>query len=386
MRPLRVMYISWRYPKLSETFVQAEVTAVRDAGHHVQVVSILPSAERDGAVQPDVVLRGWARPVDARARRPRLESSFVTDWGCSVLAGALVREARAWRPDILHCHFINKPASVALRAAAASGIPCTVVAHARDWRVDNDALYLGRKVALAAHVFAISEEAKRQIALKLSEADRGALATKISVVRAASAVSSAADAAPEAPGSHFVVVARLVPKKGIDVAISAIARLSARTPDARLVIVGDGPERAALEELARKLQAPVEFRGAQPHKAVQELLAAGSGFVLPCRYALDGDADGIPVVLMEAANHGLPVITTPIAGIPELVTDSTGYLVPPENPDAICDAMFRILKRPDEARAIAQRMRLHVSSEFAPGLQAQRLGQRWRALVESRAE
>jgi colanic acid/amylovoran biosynthesis glycosyltransferase len=106
-------------------------------------------------------------------------------------------------------------------------------------------------------------------------------------------------------------------------------------------IVGDGPERARLEQLA---QGRVRFAGALPHAEALARLRGASAFALPCRELPSGDRDGLPVALVEAMSAGVPVVTTPVGGIGELVRDGeSGLLVAPGDADALATAIASVL-------------------------------------------
>ena len=134
-------------------------------------------------------------------------------------------------------------------------------------------------------------------------------------------------------GSTILAVGRLVPKKGFDVLIRAVAGIDpAENPGLTVQIVGDGPEEAALKELAAQVGVAdrVSFLGARSNAEVREFMGQAALFVLPCQKAADGDRDGIPVVLMEAMARNVCVVSGDLPTIRELVADNkTGLMVPP---------------------------------------------------------
>jgi colanic acid/amylovoran biosynthesis glycosyltransferase len=143
---------------------------------------------------------------------------------------------------------------------------------------------------------------------------------------------------PESP-PRVVAVGRLVPKKGFDVLVRAAHRLP---PEVVVEIVGDGPQRAELEALAR---GRVRFSGALSHARALARLSGASAFALPCRELPSDDRDGLPVALVEAMRAGLPVVTTAVGGIPELVRDGeTGLLVAPGDDAALAAALRSVLQ------------------------------------------
>ena len=174
------------------------------------------------------------------------------------------------------------------------------------------------------------------------------------------------------PGQHLVFVGRLAAVKGVAVLLRSIADLGADHPDLRLTLIGDGPERAGLETLSHDLglDAQVTFAGAKTQAEVAETLKTADIFVLP------SFAEGVPVVLMEAMASRLPVITTRIAGIPELVEDGrSGLLVPPGNQGALTDAIAKLLADPDARTAMGEAGRHIVEAEFNIAKEAAKIGQ-----------
>jgi glycosyltransferase involved in cell wall biosynthesis len=143
------------------------------------------------------------------------------------------------------------------------------------------------------------------------------------------------EAAELQPGT-LVFVGRLTRQKALETALRAVARVDA----ARLVVVGDGPERAALERLAGELELDgrVAFVGARPRKEALQLLAGAEGALL------SSDWENLPHAAVEALAVGTPVVSTAVGGVPEVVRDGeNGLLVPPGSPEALADAVGRLL-------------------------------------------
>jgi glycosyltransferase involved in cell wall biosynthesis len=142
-----------------------------------------------------------------------------------------------------------------------------------------------------------------------------------------------------ADSRHFVCVARLSPAKGLPLLIQAAARLRDRKESFSIDIIGDGELRSTLDKEIRqsRLQSHVRLLGVQSSSEIRERLEQARAFVLP------SFAEGLPVVLMEALALGRPVITTPVAGIPELVDDQCGWLVPFGSDEALALTMIEVL-------------------------------------------
>jgi glycosyltransferase involved in cell wall biosynthesis len=145
---------------------------------------------------------------------------------------------------------------------------------------------------------------------------------------------------------ELLFVGRLVERKGAEFALRALAELRRRGVDVRLTIAGDGPERGALESMARELQlgASVEFLGALPTPDVHRLYARAAIFVMPAVTDWKGEQEGFGLVVVEAMRAGMPVVASRSGGIPDIVRDSeTGFLVPERDTTALADRLQLLL-------------------------------------------
>jgi glycosyltransferase involved in cell wall biosynthesis len=177
---------------------------------------------------------------------------------------------------------------------------------------------------------------------------------------------------------RVLCVGRLVPEKGQAVLVDAIARLRERGVPVECTLVGEGPSRPALETAirARGLDGAVELAGAVSQDEIRAHYAAADVFCLP------SFAEGVPVVLMEAMAMEIPVVTTRIAGIPELVADGVdGVLVAPGRPDELADALARLAGAPDERRRLGAAGRRAVLERY----DIRAIGPALRALFERHA-
>lgn len=173
-----------------------------------------------------------------------------------------------------------------------------------------------------------------------------------------------------------VFVGRLRTRKAVAVLLEALARPQARA--VRLSIVGDGEQRGALEGRVRSagLEDRVRFCGQVPRDRVAEHYARADVFVLPSTY------EGFPVTILEAMTHGLPIVATRVAGIPEAVVhDVSGVLVEPEDAEALADALAGLASDPERRRAMGEAGRARVRERF----DLARVGARYLALWEQLA-
>jgi colanic acid/amylovoran biosynthesis glycosyltransferase len=270
-------------------------------------------------------------------------------------AGIVARRTRAERARHVHTHFAYYCADVGGMAAALAGRPFTLTVHANDIWQEHSAPDLPRRLAFADAIAATTEYNARHVRTLVP-------GVPVEVVRCAIAP---ADPAPAPPDGPILCVARLVPKKAVDLLIEALSLLPAEHAHLRLELIGDGPLDAELRALATSLgvEERVDFHGAQPPEVVAQAYQRCSVFCLPCRVAADGDRDSLRVVLLEALARGLPVVTTD-AIEPELVQDGvTGRVVPAESPAALAAAITELLADPDLARRLGAEGRRRVHEE-----------------------
>jgi glycosyltransferase involved in cell wall biosynthesis len=221
-------------------------------------------------------------------------------------------------------------------------VPFSFTAHARDIFEYAEPHCLQDKVRSAKAVVAISEHGRQRV-LDLVGAD---LASRVQVIRNGIDLSyfGERDAEPEGP-LRLLAVSRLVEKKGIDVLLRSAALLVHRGIDVRCQVVGDGPLRASLEATADWLGIAdrVELAGSLDAGGVLAAYKEASIVVLPCRMDSNGDQDGLPVSLVEAMAVGVPVVSTRVSGIPELIEDGvSGLLVNPDDTKGLADAIESI--------------------------------------------
>jgi len=378
---MTVLYLLPKRPRTSETFVLNEFRAVRrqvpEASDAVALVLLGGQPEEPGFVSA----RGFSARSFAQAL-VRLRGDVRYRLRNALLVGRAVPSASRLAPDVIHCHFLGTPFQVSAEVARQLGVRMTVTTHAADYRgararrLDSAALLTGQLVVIS--------DAARADMLALGYPDD--VVSSAPVVRAAlhpELVQTTPDARSTRKRHRLVTVARLVEKKGIDLAIKAVAELVGRGVPVHYRIVGDGPEAEALKELARELGVSdrVEFLGSRTHRDALAVLDDSDLAVLPCIRSVDGDEDGIPVFLMEAAARGIPVVTTRLSGIPELFDDQSAYFCAP-TPAGVAAALATALPDPlAEQRAAAAARRL--MDEFHPDLQARRLLGFWNHPIAS---
>lgn len=389
-RPPRVAYLLSRFPKLSETFVIMEIVALRRQGFDIR---IYPFIEERGAVAhaevpalmeavrripPPAALRVLLAQLQWAASRPR---AYLGVWVTVVRElwrspGQLARAAltvprSAWFArdmrrngvEHIHAHFANHPAAGALVIGRLSGIPYSFTAHAHDLFVDRSMLCA--KIDESAFTVTISEYNRRLMLRECPRADE-----KVHVIHCGVETSLFAPAERPIRSSEpvgLVCIGTLEPKKGQSHLVEACALLRDRGVRVTCTLIGDGPDRESLDGLiaARDVGNVVRIAGALPRSEVARALASADIAVLPSIQLPSGRMEGIPVSLMEAMASGLPVVSTRISGIPELVEDGdNGLLVEPGDAAALADALQSLAEDRDLRGAMGQRGRRTVQEGF----------------------
>jgi glycosyltransferase involved in cell wall biosynthesis len=300
-------------------------------------------------------------------RRP---ADFAENLAVFVKAVAFAARADASDAGHVHAHFANHPATTAWIIHRLTGLPFSFTAHANDlWRRP---VVLGRKLADARFVVAVSEYNEILIEEQSPNASVHVVHCGVDVER----FRPKPDDDSSEPSGELLCVASLETRKGHRYLFEAFAALAERFPYLRVVLVGDGPARAELEQLATMLEiaSRVEFRGATTQAEVAAALDRARVFVLPSIRDATGRMEGIPVALMEAMAAGVPVVATRLSGIPELVTGETGLVVEPGDAPALAAAVASLLEDPGRARRNAAAARAYVAERFDLFTEADRLG------------
>ena len=355
----RVVVLTDRFPELSETFVANEARALRRAGAEVRIEALAHGAAPRG--EPS---RVWED--ETTGERLRAVAALTLRHPLRVLADLAAR--RRWRREEpvhplrmlapaarrldghLHVHFAAGAALAGLRIARITGARWSVTAHA--YEIYQRPANLREKLTAARFATSGCDYTVRDLRRIAPDAD-------VHVVVMGVDGSQFRRGAPYPGGRVVVAVGRLVEKKGFGDLIRAVA-LMAQPPD-RLVIAGDGPLRPALERLAGEEGVALELPGALDPGAVRNLLEQADVLAMPSVVARDGDRDSMPVVVKEALAMEVPVVATAEVGLPEIVAEPWGRLVPPRDAAALAAALDALLALPaDERAAMGRAGRQHV--------------------------
>jgi len=369
------------YPRISETFISNEIFLLESLGFKIHIFSMRQPRESfchdsvrkiRGSVDylPETLLKPLPKflyhNIRLALKQPRLYSE--------TLRKALIRFRRTRKSATLkhlfqagylvnkflkstnvrhfHAHFAHSPTSVAMFASCLSGIPFSFTAHAKDIYT-TDRFQLREKIGMAKFVVTCTEYNRRHLK-QTARGDRFAVATPIHCIYHGIDMelfsrNAGQDRKIQKPTPPFqlMTVARMTSKKGLHTVYKALHILKTKGLLFHHTLIGDGDERQKVLSLIKSLglENESQWMGTRPHETVLEQFRKADLFVLGSEIAGNGDRDGIPNVFVESMAMGVPVVGTNISAIPELIEhEETGLLVPPGNPEALANAMLRLLQ------------------------------------------
>lgn len=401
---MKVAYLSSEYPKVTHTFIRREILGLEKRGIDVLRLSIrkplpetLPEAEdrrelqrtegildRGARLAADTGLAALRRPwrflaAATKALRYGLHSQrgLVRHAGYFVEACAVARLAEAHGVEHVHAHFGKNAAMVAMLAHGLGGPPFSFTIHGPGEFDGAEMLHIPQKVAAASFVTAITDFARSQT-WRWTPPEHW---PKVHVVRCGvdrAFLDVEPQPVPRVP--RFVNIGRMGQSKAQPLIIQAAAALRDRGREFEVIVIGDGELRGHLERLIARLHLEdvVKLVGWKDGAAVRQALLESRALLLP------SFSEGLPVVIMEAFALARPVITTRIAGIPELVVHGeNGWLIPAGNLDRLVEAMAEALDAPVERlTAMGLTGRAAVTERHDSEREATRLAQ---LLIASRA-
>lgn len=379
---LRIGYVFERFPSFSQTFCYREVAELERQGTEVRVFSIrrpigeplqdwdeqlarkvhyLPDEfellkEIQQAIQRNELPAQAARAIDEWGRK----SDFLRLFQAAYI-GLQLEQAGI---DRVHAHFAGMAARTVYWIKQFFGIRFSLTAHANDIFAPREfVVSLPRIFDEASAIVTVSDFAVAQLRAKFPKN-----ASKIHRVYNGIDVRAFEWAKVPATPPLIVSIGRLVEKKGFTDLIEACAVLKRDEQEFRCVIIGEGPLHEALSAQIREraLEDSVQLAGPQTQRQIADWFRAARMSVLACTSEADGGMDNLPTVIMEAMAAGLPVISTPLAGVPEMVQDgATGELVPPRDPTSLAAAITRLLADPGKAAQLGARGRLAAAEKFS---------------------
>jgi glycosyltransferase involved in cell wall biosynthesis len=365
---MRIAYFTNQYPAPSHTFIRREIKALEERGHHIERYAVRPfrgelkdcddilestktkhllagsgkamlaSLARELALHPASSLKAFRSAFRfARASGGRFLLHLIYFGEAMVLADWCRRE----KIDHLHVHFGTNPATVAALAHEIGGIRFSFTVHGPEEFDRPETLALSEKIRASSFVVAVSSYGRSQL-LRWADLEDW---KKIQVVPCGVDQRYLSEEVAQQHGAapRLVCIARLSEQKGHLLLLQAAANLRTQGLTFELVLVGDGPLRTEIEREIKRLglRETVKLTGTIPQDEVKREILRAKALVLP------SFAEGLPVVLMESLALKRPVISTYIAGIPELVRPDNGWLIPAGDIDALADAMRRALLESD---------------------------------------
>ncbi|UCC50646.1 MAG: glycosyltransferase [Anaerolineaceae bacterium] len=399
LNPLRIAYILGTFPQLTQTFVTREIFWIRSYGVEVQVFSLSrpespPADEQVTELLPLVhyspflsisvlaaqiyffvrsplrYLRALVKVVRFTHREPVVLLRALMNFPKSVY---FARQMHEFEVDHVHAHFITLAAISASVVSELLGVTYSVHAHAVGL-FQRNLQDVRRQLEDASRVITISTYHRAHIA----ELSSGITADEIDVVYC-SLETERFRPNPRLNGGgpiRLLSIGRLIEKKGFEYLIDACALLVGSGLEMRCRIAGAGPLQEALQARIDRhgLQGQVTLLGAVEQEHILELYRESDAFVLACVVGKDGNRDGLPVVLIEAMSCGLPVISTPVAGITDLIQpEETGILVEQRDSVALAEAMKELILDGNRRKQLGRRARQKVEADFQIQQNAARL-------------
>ena len=399
------------YPRLSETFIAQELLALERMGLAFEIVSLRHPTDKavhdlHRQIQAPVrylpeylyqepwrVLRGLLRQL-SNPRFWRVLAVWLRDLRHDPTAnrGRRLGQALVLASELpagidwLHVHYLHTPCSVALYTAILRDLPFSVSAHAKDvWTIPEREKRA--KIRACRWLVTCSRMNARHLQALVPSADIELVYHGLDVERFPA---PARGPGPDGSGLDqpvlIHIVERAVENNGLDVLLAYHALLP-EDLHWRFEHIGSGPLKDVLIQQARRLgiEDRVTFRGAATQDEVLTALRRADLFCLAARIAADGDRDGLPNVVMEAMSQELPVVASAVAGIPEaVVPESTGLLVPPEDPDALAAAIAQLIRDPERRLAMGREGRRRILEWFSFAAGMARLARRFGLATEQR--
>jgi glycosyltransferase involved in cell wall biosynthesis len=394
---MRLGYLYSRYPVISQTFCDAEMLALERQGFELVIGSVYPpltSLRHEYIAKfrapihyapPQEILKILERNAKTSGKWPRdLVNQHERKYGPGAKAEQRARNALYLADffarngvDHVHVHFANRAAHTAVFLKEISGIPFSVTAHGQDFMKDLGSDDLLRKICAAAEFVAAETDYSRDLlrercpnsAAKIHRVYNGIDLERFSGGASTRHGGQAARGSCSSRNTvpRIVSVGRLVAFKGFDNLIDACAELVRRRIDFVCDIIGDGPLHETLQEKIEQLDLSlrVNLLGSLSQEAVLERLQAADIFALASTTDAQGATDVFPTVILEAMASARPVVSTRLAGIPELVVDGeTGMLAPPGDSAALAHALGQLLRDPELRLQFGHAGRQRIEQHF----------------------
>lgn len=297
-----------------------------------------------------------------------------------------LRIVKKERIGAIHAHWIVPQGFVAAIIKKFTGVPYIVTAHAGDvFPLKSRLLRWFGKVALKnASYCTVNSNATKQAVVEVANVPVDIIPMGVDLAAFSPAKKSGAIRKRYGIHGPFIfTVGRMAEKKGFKYLIEAMPKILEKLPEAKLVLIGDGPERRGLEKLTNELNlgSSVVFAGKVTHKELENWYATADVFVLPSIVTSDGDTEGLGVVFLEAIASGTPVVGSNVGGIPDIIRhNQTGLLVPQKEPAALAGAIVRVLADSKLKVRLTKNAMKFVKERFTWELVAERFAELFRKI------
>lgn len=352
------------FENLSEVMVKWNKRAVHRPGIFSQIAAIL----REIFTHPlrFVKVLFWLSTLLARSPVEFTKALYELTACCYFAA-----ECRRFGAEHIHVHFASRSLSLGLMMGILTGLPVSCTVHAFDIFTRSSGS-LQMRLAKCKFIASISKFNVEYLRKTCGDS----IADLCHVVHCGIDTEKFNTVCRQPESGRMVCVCRFSPKKGLDIAIRACAKLRDNNVKFLYEIAGDGPQRRDLEDLIEELNLAdkVKLLGAISNDQLIELFRRASVFLMPCVKTPDGDMDGIPVAMMEAMVYEVPVVSTAISGIPELVEDGlSGRLAPEKDVDALEQILKELVADTDKIERFGKAGRDRVLKDFSISENAEKL-------------
>ena len=387
--PMKIGYVVKMFPRLSETFILNEILELERRGVEVTIfsakkpnegrfhpqlselkASVLYLEDLETKRWPVWMAREWSQLGNCRDNLLGLiDNALAKGDSASVdyiwWAGWIASKVKKLGLSHLHAHFASLPSTLAYFANRVCSVPFSFTAHAKDIFVyDMDEHHLRDKLQAANFVVTVTHFNQRYLLSEAPETDPD----RIRVIHNGINVDQFnSNEGIKRKRNQILTVGRLVIKKGFGDLLDACALLKKDNVPFSCLIVGQGPEESNLKQKCAELglNDEIEFAGAKNLDEVRSLMQTSTLFCLPCTVAPDGNQDALPTVLLEALASGLPIVSTTVSGIPEIVDHEVdGLLVEADRPDLLAVHMKRLLTSAELRDRFAEAGRQKAEAKF----------------------
>jgi len=392
---MKILYVVSLFPCWSETFIVREINALKKNGVDISILSLKNPIEKlvqtdtmslnEDVVYPSnsvvtffnglkafikkpfVNIKQLYRIVLSLYKKPLSMLKSIATWWLTL---SVIERIKCLDVDHIHAHWATYPSTSALILSSNLDIPFSFTSHAHDIFLEDH--LLKEKLTESKFSVTISKYNKERLTKQLNLN----LESKLHVVHCGIDIEDHKFLPDNRDTKMILAVGRLDYIKGFSVLIDACKFFKSSDSNFKCNIIGSGPLESVLQQqiIDNNLENYVELVGVMPQEEIKTYLAKSNLFVLPSVVTKEGDMDGIPVALMEAMAVGIPVVSTTVSGIPELIDNHVnGLIVKPNDPLALSTAMLEIINNTELSKEFSINARSTIESEFSIYKEADKL-------------